>query len=145
MGQIRVRIFFHLPKKEKAIMKKTYLLLLLSTVICLNGCDLLTPFFISANISAAENSANYQLTANLLQQLKEAVMNYRITYKKFPNSLEDLVNTPNGHSLLDTDEVPLDAWGQPFQYEKNGNKIKITSIGADGKPNTEDDINIQIQ
>ena len=99
-------------------MKKTCLLLLLSTVICLNGCDLLAPFFISAHISAAENSANYQLTANLLQQLKEAVMNYRVNYHKLPNSLEDLTHTPDGKSLLDTDEVPLDAWGQPFQYEK---------------------------
>ncbi len=71
-------------------------------------------------------------------------MNYRVNYYKLPNSLEDFVNTPNGHSLLDTDEVPLDAWGQPFQYEKKGNKITITSMGADGIIGTEDDIGIQI-
>ena len=65
---------------------------------------------------------------------------YRVEFGKHPSSLEDLVNTPKGTSLLDGDEVPKDGWDNEFVMERTGNKYKLTSYGPDGTANTEDDI-----
>ena len=67
---------------------------------------------------------------------------YRIQYKKLPESLDALVNTPDNHSIIT--EVPNDPWDNAYNYEKTGNKIKIYSNGPDGLPNTEDDIVVQL-
>ena len=123
-------------------MRKKLLLILFCIASCMNGCDLFAPALVAMNVEAAQESANIKKTEIILKNARDAVREYRINYKKYPNSLQELIVTPDGRPLLEKDAL-LDSWGQPLQYEKNGNKVKITSMGADGKLNTDDDIYIE--
>lgn len=94
------------------------------------------------NVMGQADKANEGLATTQLKSLKSNCEAYRLYYKKFPEKLEDLVNTPDNRKIID--EVPEDPWGAPYNYEKIGNKIKLYSNGADGLPNTEDDIVVNI-
>ncbi|MBO4350147.1 MAG: type II secretion system protein GspG [Proteobacteria bacterium] len=122
-------------------MRKALLFILFCIAIYMNGCDLFASTIVAMNIEAAQESANVKKTEIILKNIKTTILQYRLEFNTLPNSLQDLIDTPNGRPLLEK-EALLDSWGQPLQYEKNSNKIIITSIGADGKPSTEDDIYI---
>ncbi len=64
-----------------------------------------------------------------ISNLKTAVKMYRIKNKRLPNTLEEIAQ------FLDPSEVPLDPWGNPYVYQKEGNaSFKIVSYGGDGSP-----------
>ncbi|MCL2326690.1 MAG: type II secretion system protein GspG [Proteobacteria bacterium] len=90
------------------------------------------------NVLGMADNANDGLAETQLKALKGNIEYYRLTYKKLPEKLEDLVNPPGNKSIID--ELPTDPWGNPYLYEKAGNKVKIYSMGRDGLQNTEDDI-----
>lgn len=94
------------------------------------------------NVMGATDRANNGLAKTQLESLKGNCEAYRLYYKKFPERLEDLVNTPDNRKIID--EVPDDPWGNPYNFEKTGNKIKLYSSGADGLPNTNDDIVVNV-
>lgn len=94
--------------------------------------------FIGWNLIGTADRANAGLAETQLKSLKGNIEAYRLYYKKFPEKLEDLVNTPDNRQIIT--EVPTDPWNAPYIYEKVGNKVKIYSKGPDGIENTEDDI-----
>ena len=94
------------------------------------------------NVMGATDRANNGLAETQLKSLKGNCEAYRLYYKKFPERLEDLVNTPDNRKIID--EVPDDPWGNPYNFEKTGNKIKPYSSGSDGLPNTDDDIVVNV-
>jgi general secretion pathway protein G len=94
------------------------------------------------NVIGQADKANDGLAETQLKSLKSNCEAYRLYYKKFPENLEALVNTPDNRKIID--EVPDDPWGNPYNFEKTGNKIKLYSSGSDGLPNTEDDIVVNI-
>lgn len=94
------------------------------------------------NVIGQADKANDGLAETQLKSLKSNCEAYRLYYKKFPENLEALVNTPDNRQIID--EVPDDPWGNPYNFEKTGNKIKLYSSGSDGLPNTEDDIVVNI-
>ncbi len=64
-----------------------------------------------------------------ISNLKTAVKMYRIKNKRLPNTLDEVAQ------FLDPPKVPLDPWGNPYVYTKEGNSsFKIVSYGADGAP-----------
>lgn len=93
---------------------------------------------IGYNVIGQADKANAGLAETQIKSLKDSCNMYRIQNKKFPEKLEDLVDKKV------IEEVPEDPWGNPYVFEKNGNKIKIYSTGVDGLPNTEDDIVVNI-
>ena len=94
------------------------------------------------NVIGQADKANVGLAETQLRNFKENCTMYRIQYKKLPESLDALVNTPDNHSIIT--EVPNDPWDNAYNYAKTGNKIKIYSNGPDGLPNTEDDLAVQL-
>lgn len=94
------------------------------------------------NVIGQADQANDGLAETQLKSLKQNCEAYRLYYKKYPEKLEDLVSTPNNRPIIE--EVPDDPWGNPYNFEKNGNKIKLFSSGSDGLPNTEDDVVVNI-
>ena len=94
------------------------------------------------NVIGQADKANDGIAQTQLKSLKSNCEAYRLYYKKFPDKLEDLVNTPDNRKIIE--EVPDDPWGNPYIFEKTGNKIKLFSSGSDGLPNTEDDIVVNI-
>ncbi len=65
-----------------------------------------------------------------IKTLKAAITTDTIkNNRKLPNSLEDVA------PFLDPAKVPLDPWGNPYVYTKEGARsYKIVSHGADGAP-----------
>lgn len=98
---------------------------------------------------ARTNAARTQINA-----FKTPLQAYRLDIGEFPQTgdgLEALRAAPSG--LVDPNkwngpyldsEVPLDPWGNPYQYEYPGkyqtDLPDIWSLGADGIDNTEDDV-----
>jgi len=70
-------------------------------------------------------------------------------YPKGGNGLQDLVLQPrdadNWKGPYLKSDVPLDPWGHAYIYEcpgkQNPSSYDLISVGADGRENTEDDIN----
>ena len=82
-------------------------------------------------------------TAQLkINGIGNAVNNYFATVGEYPNSLNDLVNPPDGlNSFLKG--VPKDPWGHPFQYKLKGSgaePFEIISVGPDGQKGSKDDV-----
>jgi general secretion pathway protein G len=86
--------------------------------------------------------------------LKSALEAYRMDNGRYPTTeqgLDALVHRPtiapepnrwNPDGYLDADAVPLDPWGNPYQYQspgtRNPRKFDIWSFGADGSPGGEE-------
>ncbi len=88
------------------------------------------------------DKANRELAGTQLKNLKGAVQAYRVYYHKYPESFEDLVNTPDGTKLIE--EVPTDPWGGEYRLERSGKTVTMYSIGPDETPNSDDDIVVTI-
>ncbi len=123
--------------KKQAIIRKGMTLIEIMIVLVIMA-SVMT--LVGVNVFSSLDSANEKTTNIQLGNLKAAIQQYRVEFGKHPSSLEDLVNTPKGTSLLDGDEVPKDGWDNEFVMERTGNKYKLTSYGPDGTANTEDDI-----
>ncbi|WP_018175273.1 MULTISPECIES: type II secretion system major pseudopilin GspG [unclassified Thioalkalivibrio] len=88
-----------------------------------------------------------QTAALQIQEIESALDLYRIDVGSYPTSdqgLEALVNEPEGvrnwnGSYLRRSQVPLDPWGNPFNYRSPGEhgSFDIWTYGADGQPGGE--------
>ncbi|MFU8804938.1 MAG: type II secretion system protein GspG [Bradymonadaceae bacterium] len=90
-------------------------------------------------VFGALDQANAKTAGLEIGQLEGLVNTYYLmsTPRRLPDRLEELTTGP---SPL-TKEVPLDPWGNEYVYIKHSNRdFTIFSPGADGIPNTEDDI-----
>ena len=68
-----------------------------------------------------------------IKQFENAIVAYKIKFKKLPARLEDLASPPSGEPLMNS--IPTDPWGNPYVYTVEGSsKYKIVSYGADGSP-----------
>ena len=76
-----------------------------------------------------------------INDLEQALEIYKLDVGRFPSSsqgLEALVSEPSGARgwngpYLKKGELPLDPWGNPYQYRASGSTIDISSYGADGR------------
>lgn len=94
--------------------------------------------------------ARIQTTRAQLRNLETAIKNFEMDNGTFPRTLEDLIEEPNDLErswdgpYLDSDVIPEDSWGQPFQYKVPGDHNRrgfdLWSSGPDRSDNTDDDI-----
>jgi general secretion pathway protein G len=88
--------------------------------------------------------AKVDTTIVQIGNIEGALTQYRVNYGKYPTTaegLDALIHPPadrNGRSresYLDSDTVPVDAWGSPFLYYSPGvsgdHDYEILSLGAD--------------
>lgn len=81
-----------------------------------------------------------QTTKANIQNLDSAVRQFKLTTGRYPESLNELVEKPEGMSkdewggpYLQHGVIPKDAWDNAFLYEKKDGTFIIKSLGADGK------------
>ena len=130
--------YMNKAKNQKALRKGMTLIeimIVVTLMVAIMG-------LIGWNVIGQADKANDGLAQTQLKSLKSNCEAYRLYYKKFPDKLDDLVNTPDNRKIIE--EVPDDPWGNPYNFEKNGNKLKLYSSGSDGLPNTEDDIVVNV-
>jgi general secretion pathway protein G len=76
-----------------------------------------------------------------IRDFEQALELYKLDVGRFPGSnegLNALVRKPSSAKgwngpYLKKDEVPMDPWGNPYQYRVSGSTIDISSYGADGR------------
>ncbi len=113
----------------------------LMVVIVIIGllATLVVPSVVKKFFTAQRVKATADITS-----IADAVDSYAIENNgRYPESLEALV-TPdeNGHTFLNQETVPIDPWGNPYNYEPPGPgqpKPRVLSYGKDGIPGGEGD------
>ena len=84
------------------------------------------------NLSKGQRTA----AASQISNLESALDTYRLDVGSYPGSLRGLVENDsnsqrwNGPYIRD-DEVPLDPWDNPYQYQAQGRDFSLISYGAD--------------
>ena len=76
-----------------------------------------------------------------IRDFEQALELYKLDVGRFPGSnegLNALVRQPSSAKgwngpYLKKDDVPMDPWGNPYQYRVSGSTIDISSDGADGR------------
>jgi general secretion pathway protein G len=103
-------------------------------------------FAVRAPLTQQANSA---LTEAQFFQIEGALRAYEVSVGEYPTTeqgLEALLESPTG--LADPDQwrgpylevLPLDAWDNPYQYEREDGSPSLWSLGPDGIDGTDDDI-----
>lgn len=82
-------------------------------------------------LGATDDAAVAQAKAQI-RSFKTALISYKLKYKKFPTSLDALITNDRNFKFLDSEELPMDPWGNPYQYNSDGSTFKIVSLGSDG-------------
>ena len=91
------------------------------------------------NVLNAADEGNVAAAKTQIKGFDNALVAYKLKFKKFPDSLEALASPPTGDSLLSESKIPLDPWGNPYQYQlESSRKYIIICLGADGAPGGED-------
>ncbi len=89
---------------------------------------------IDATSTIVETVSPIEQAQEDISQLRAGVTVYKISAGGAPNSLDDLVKPlpdyPNG--CLGRPDLPLDPWGNSYNYSVNGRKWNVWSSGANG-------------
>lgn len=116
---------------------------------------------VAPRILGSKKKANIQTVTTQIGGFKSALERYALDMDTFPTTeqgLESLVKEPETEGdttdsaksrwdgpYLNSDELPVDPWGNDYQYEfpgthGKGESPEIWSLGPDGEDDTEDDI-----
>lgn len=120
--------------------RQAFTLIEIMIVIVIIGmiAGLVGPPLIRKFVEAKRETAKTQITL-----LKNACKDYYLDMSEFPRDLQDLVVSPGNAKwdgpYLDPPKVPLDPWGQPYQYQCPGRHgdVDISSYGDDRSPGGE--------
>lgn len=90
------------------------------------------------NVLGALDEAENTTAKAEIRTFKNALISYRLTFKRFPTNeegLDALIHNEKNKSFLDASEVPSDPWGNPYVYKIEGSRdFEVISYGADGTP-----------
>ena len=98
-------------------------------------------------IRGAQKRARSDAARAQIGVFDKAIKMYELNVQMYPATSQGLqaLRLPPGDApgwsgpYLDRD-VPLDPWGNPYQYESNGETFRIWSFGPDAGDGTADDI-----
>jgi len=103
-------------------------------------------------ITGRLDEAKVEATKIQMLAIKDALEQYKLdngTYPTTEQGLKALVEKPNTPPLPSRwrpylDKLPQDAWGRDFVYLSPGinRPFELRSLGADGKEDTEDDLDV---
>jgi general secretion pathway protein G len=92
--------------------------------------------FVGVNMFDKIDEASITKAKGQIHNFKTAIIEYKIKLKKLPTTeegLDALINNDSGKSFLDSKELPLDPWNNPYDYTLNSDgTFVIVSYGADG-------------
>lgn len=105
---------------------------------------------VGVGIRQAQKKALRDAAEAQLNGLKQGVKNYELDIRRYPTTLQALVEMPSDlvnpqrwrvGGYLDAKQLPLDPWDGEYQYELvDTENFRIWSNGPDGQKGSEDDI-----
>lgn len=84
------------------------------------------------NVLSSIDEGNVTAAQAQIRNFKTALVAYKLKFKRFPDSLDELVNNAKGINFLEGDRIPNDPWNNPYVYRNDGSSFTIISYGADG-------------
>jgi len=84
------------------------------------------------NVLSSIDEGNVTAAQAQIRSFKTALVAYKLKFKRFPDSLDELVNNAKGINFWESDRVPIDPWNNPYVYRNDGSSFTIVSYGADG-------------
>jgi general secretion pathway protein G len=100
---------------------------------------------VGVGVVQVQKNANKRAAKGQVGMLDEVINIYHVDVGSFPNNLEDLRQAPqdlrnpdkwNGPYLKK--ELPVDPWGNAYQYENQGDDFRVWSLGPDGAEGNDD-------
>jgi general secretion pathway protein G len=104
-------------------------------------------------LSSAQRKAGMDTARAQIESFEQNLDVYRLALNDYPatsDGLDALINPPAsadnrwGGPYLDVNQIPLDPWGNPYQYaypgQYNTQKPDIWSMGPDRSEGTDDDV-----
>lgn len=87
------------------------------------------------NVIFAVDDANVGAAKAQIKNFETALVAYKLKYKRFPESLNELVNNQGGINFLNGKTLPKDPWDHEYIYTSQGSsQYTIVSYGADAAP-----------
>lgn len=75
-----------------------------------------------------------------IKQFELSLVFYKKKFGALPVTLDKLIRPPSGDPIMNAKEVPLDPWGNPYQYSLVGlEEFVIVSLGADDEVGGDDE------
>jgi len=92
---------------------------------------------VAPNLFNQADSARRDAVLSQISSLGSALDAYRLDIGQYPDSLEGLVRDSSSRSTWNgpyiRGELPVDPWGNDYQYESDGRDYSLMSYGADGR------------
>ncbi len=86
-----------------------------------------------------ENQGNIAAAKAQIKQFELSLVFYKKKFGALPVTLDKLIWPPSGDPIMNAKEVPLDPWGNPYQYSLVGlEEFVLMSLGADGEEGGDD-------
>ena len=119
--------------------------LLVLTILVIMGSTV-TYYFVGA-----QQKANTRQTISQISMFETLLANYHMDVGSYPTTSQglaalrespaDLANTGKWAGPYSNKDIPLDPWGNPYQYElQAADQYRIWSWGPDLQDGTEDDV-----
>ncbi|MEX0739237.1 MAG: type II secretion system major pseudopilin GspG [Pseudohongiella sp.] len=92
---------------------------------------------VAPNLFNQADGARRDAVLSQISSLGSALDAYRLDIGQYPDSLEGLVRDNSSRSTWNgpyiRGELPVDPWGNDYQYESDGRDYDLMSYGADGR------------
>lgn len=93
---------------------------------------------VAPNLFNQADSARRDAALSQISSLSNALDAHRLDVGRYPDTLEGLVRNTSGRSSWNgpyiRGNLPMDPWGNPYQYSSDGSSFELMSYGADGRP-----------
>lgn len=105
---------------------------------------------VAPNLFNQAAGARQDAARSQMSSLGSALDAYRLDLGQYPDELDGLVENDSNRDAWNgpylRGDVPLDPWGNEYQYESSGRNYSLMSYGADGSDGGEDtDADIRAQ
>lgn len=92
---------------------------------------------IGPNLMGRLESSKEEIAKAQVEMLSSAVQSFMLDLKRFPNTLDELVNSPDPlwrGPYLSKQRLPKDPWGRDYQYKCPGDHgpFDLYSLGPEG-------------
>ena len=93
---------------------------------------------VAPNLFNQADSARRDAALSQISSLSNALDAHRLDVGRYPDTLEGLVRNTSGRSSWNgpyiRGNLPMDPWGNAYQYSSDGSSFELMSFGADGRP-----------
>lgn len=98
---------------------------------------------VAPNLFNQAASARRDAARSQISSLTSALDAHRLDTGRYPESLDGLLENTSDRASWNgpyiRSDVPMDPWGNPYQYSSDGRDFELMSYGADGREGGEGD------